>query len=284
MSKLRSNFCVFILSHGRPDNIKTLRLLEKSGYTGDWFVVIDNEDQTSEKYYELYGDKVVMFDKLQKSKEFDTADNFNDRRTIVYARNAAFDIAKNLGYDYFLQLDDDYTEFGYRYNKNGKLANKPTQNIDQVFEIFLQFLDDTKADTVAFAQGGDFIGGIDGGMFKKRISRKAMNSFFFRTDSDIRFLGRINEDVNTYCNLGSKGKLFLTYTRFFLNQAATQSSKGGMSDVYLASGTYLKSFYTVMFNPSSVKIGMMGNKNFRLHHQINWNTTVPKIINERYKK
>lgn len=284
MSKLRSNFCVFILSHGRPDNIKTLRLLEKSGYTGDWFVVIDNEDQTSEKYYELYGDKVVMFDKLQKSKEFDTADNFSDRRTIVYARNAAFDIAKNLGYDYFLQLDDDYTEFGYRYNKNGKLANKPSQNIDQVFEIFLQFLDDTKADTVAFAQGGDFIGGIDGGMFKKRISRKAMNSFFFRTDSDIRFLGRINEDVNTYCNLGSKGKLFLTYTRFFLNQAATQSSKGGMSDVYLASGTYLKSFYTVMFNPSSVKIGMMGNKNFRLHHQINWNKTVPKIINERYKK
>lgn len=284
MSNLRDSFCVFILSHGRPDNIKTLKLLERTNYTGPYFIVIDNEDQTSNQYYERFGDKVVMFDKLKQSKKFDTADNFDDRRTIVYARNACFDIAKKLGYEYFLELDDDYNNFAFRYKEKDKLANKQVSSIDQVFEAFLQFLDDTKADTVAFAQGGDFIGGVDGGMFRKGLSRKAMNSFFFRTDSDIRFLGRINEDVNTYCNLGMRGKLFLTYTKFYLNQETTQKSKGGMSDVYLASGTYLKSFYTVMFNPSSVKVSAMGSINFRLHHKINWNNTVPKIIHEKYKK
>lgn len=282
--KLRDSFCVFILSHGRPDNIKTLRLLERLNYDGPLHILIDNEDSTAEQYYNNFGDKVIMFDKMQQASKLDPADNFNDRRTIIYARNACFDVAKELGYEYFLELDDDYTEFAYRFKKGSKLANKKAQDINLVFEAFLQFLDDTKADTVAFAQGGDFIGGLDGGVFKKGLIRKAMNSFFFRTDSDLRFVGRINEDVNTYCNLGSKGRLFLTYTKFYLNQETTQKSEGGMSDVYLASGTYLKSFYTIIFNPSSVKIKLMGNKNMRMHHSINWNNTVPKIINEKYKK
>lgn len=275
---------MFVLSHGRPDNIKTLRLLERLNYDGPLHILIDNEDSTAEQYYNNFGDKVIMFDKMQQASKLDPADNFNDRRTIIYARNACFDVAKKLGYEYFLELDDDYTEFAYRFKKGSKLANKKAQDINLVFEAFLQFLDDTKADTVAFAQGGDFIGGLDGGVFKKGLIRKAMNSFFFRTDSDLRFVGRINEDVNTYCNLGSKGRLFLTYTKFYLNQETTQKSEGGMSDVYLASGTYLKSFYTIIFNPSSVKIKLMGNKNMRMHHSINWNNTVPKIINEKYRK
>ena len=51
-----------------------------------------------------------MFDKLEISKKFDEFDNFDDRRAIVYARNASFEIAKKLGLKYFLQLDDDYEE------------------------------------------------------------------------------------------------------------------------------------------------------------------------------
>ena len=29
-----NNFAVFILTHGRPDNVKTLQTLKKCGYTG----------------------------------------------------------------------------------------------------------------------------------------------------------------------------------------------------------------------------------------------------------
>jgi len=57
-----------------------------------------------------------------------------------------------------------------------------------------------------------------------------------------------------------------------------------MTESYLDGGTYLKSFYSVMFNPSCIKIMMMGNKHKRLHHAVFWNNAVPKIINERYKK
>ncbi len=57
-----------------------------------------------------------------------------------------------------------------------------------------------------------------------------------------------------------------------------------MTDVYLDSGTYIKSFYTVMFSPSSVKVSLMGTAEARLHHSISWEHTVPQIIREEHKK
>ena len=52
---VRDSFAIFILTHGRPDKVLTLTLLEKCNYTGKWYLVIDNEDKTADRYYELYG-------------------------------------------------------------------------------------------------------------------------------------------------------------------------------------------------------------------------------------
>jgi hypothetical protein len=282
---LRNDFGVFILTHGRPNNIPTLKSLERGNYTGKVFIIIDNEDKEAEEYKRLYGDKVIMFDKLEVSKTFDTADNFKDRRTIVYARNSCWDIAEKLGLKYFLQLDDDYTRFYFKWIKNGKtLSDVRCKQLDRLFEAMITFLDKTNALTVALAQGGDYIGGADSGMLEKGIKRKAMNTLFCRTDRRFQFLGRINEDVNTYVTLGRQGHLFFTVTRAGIQQKATQSNKGGMSDVYLDSGTYLKSFYSVIFSPSCVKIGRMGNIFKRIHHKIAWNNCTPMIISDFYKK
>lgn len=280
-----NNFCVFILSHGRANNVKTLETLKKANYTGDWYIVIDNEDSTANDYYEKFGkDKVIMFDKLEISKTFDTYDNFNDRRTIVYARNVCFRLAKEMGYRYFLQCDDDYESFMYRFSDGKKLKSKTCKNFDKLCESMLRFLNDTNAHTVCMAQGGDFIGGVQGGNWQKGILRKVMNSFFCDVEKPFQFVGRINEDVNTYTTLGSRGVLMLTVTRVMLTQATTQSNSKGMTEVYLDGGTYLKSFYSVISCPSAVKISLMGATNKRIHHKINWNNCVPKILSEKYKK
>jgi hypothetical protein len=57
-----------------------------------------------------------------------------------------------------------------------------------------------------------------------------------------------------------------------------------MVDIYADVGTYVKSFYTIIAQPSSVKIAMMGDKHYRIHHKINWNNTAVKIVSGRYKK
>lgn len=281
---MRDDFAVFILSHGRANNIKTIDTLEKGNYTGRWYIIIDNEDKTADEYYRLFGDHVVMFDKKKMAKRVDVGDNIDDRRMVVYARNAVYDIAKDLGLTYFLQLDDDYTALQYRYIEDGKFKGKNVPHFNLIFGAMLDFLEVSGAKTVAFAQTGDYIGGKDGGLFQKGIVRKAMNTFFCKVDRRIKFVGRINEDATTYCLEGSQGGLFFTFTKVGVQQVKTQANKGGLTDIYLDLGTYVKSFYSVMYMPSCVRVAAMGNKDYRLHHKIRWDNCVPKILNERYKK
>jgi hypothetical protein len=280
------DFCIFILSHGRADNITTYKTLKKAGYNGDVYIVIDNEDDTSEQYYEKYGDKVLMFNKLEVSKTFDEADNFDNRKSIVYARNVCFDLAKKMNYTYFMQLDDDYSAFEYRvYNTSKCKPKKIRKNINYLLELILKFYKKTNAKSIAIAQGGDFIGGNQNSNAKNpKLKRKCMNTFVCSTERPFKFVGRINEDVNTYTYKASKGDLFFTIPYASIVQKTTQSNKGGMTDIYIDNGTYVKSFYSVMFHPSSVKVGLMGDTNKRLHHKVNWNNTAPKILNEQYKK
>lgn len=282
---LRNDFCVFILTHGRADRVYTHKTIRKEGYTGPIYLVVDNEDDQVDEYIRRYGDEyVIVFDKKARAKKTDTPDTSEDRRTIVYARNECFDIAERLGFRYFLELDDDYTDFQYRYEGENKLLIKSAKNLDDLFEAMLRFLDSSGALTVAFAQGGDMIGGKHASNFRKGLLRKAMNTFFCDTQKRFEFVGRINEDVNTYTSLGNKGELLFTYTGFMITQKTTQSNAGGMTDTYLDMGTYLKSFYSVIYSPQAVKIGEMGDKHKRIHHSVNWDRCVPQILNEKWKK
>lgn len=280
-----NDFCVFILTNGRPKKVKTYNSLRKCGYTGAIYIVIDDEDKSKDEYYEKFGEDVIEFSKSEMARKFDTGDNFSDMRAIVYARNACFDIAKKLGYKYFIQLDDDYTTFAYKFDTERRYRQRRIYKLDKVFTELLEYYKSINALSVAMAQNGDFIGGKNSGVARDiGTKRKAMNTFICSTDREFKFVGRINEDVNTYVNLGNRGFLFLTILLVAINQTATQKNKGGMTELYLDSGTYLKSFYSVMYNPSSVKIAEMGDKHKRIHHQVSWNNAVPKIIREENKR
>jgi len=278
------DFTVFILSHGRPGRIDTIRSLEKCGYTGSYYIVIDDEDDTADEYIRRYGDRVIVFNKREVAATFDEGDNFGDRRAVIYARNACFNIAERLGVRYFLELDDDYTNFAYELEKTKRTAK--IRNLDGVIEAMLKFYMSISAMSIAFAQTGDYVGGdMDSSTSASKLHwRKCMNSFFCSVDRRYRFVGRINEDVNTYTWYQSLGNVFLTIPYIVIQQRRTQKNRGGMTDLYLDSGTYVKSFYTVMYQPSSVRVVMMTSKHKRFHHMIDWRCTVPYIIRERYRK
>jgi hypothetical protein len=268
---------VFILTHGRPENVKTLSTLKKCGYTGKIYFIVDNEDKSIENYIKNYGiDNVKIFDKKLMADSIDEGNNFDNRKVIIHARNACFKIAKDLGIKYFVQFDDDYYYFGFRYITGAKII----KNLDNVFNSMLDFYKTTNIKSICFSQGGDHIGGFSG----IKLKRKAMNSFFCSTDRPFQFVGSINEDVNTYTSLGSRGDLFFTFTNIQLDQNDTQSNKNGMTDEYALSGTYVKSFHSVLMHPSSVKASMMNAKHKRIHHSIKWINTTPMILSEKYKK
>lgn len=209
-------FAVFILSFGRPGKVVTARVLRESGYTGEIYIVCSDDDKTLPEYKKEFGDKVIVFSKKEMKGSFDIWDNQDNEKVVVYARNANFWIAKSLGIDYFLQLDDDYTRLEFMFDENLFFKHTKIKNIDRVFDIFVDFLRTTPTTSIAWSQAWDFIGWAE--------------------------------------------------------------------STYGEQGTYVKSFYSVMFAPSCVKVRAMGEEHRRLHHNIDWKCAVPVIIREKYKK
>jgi hypothetical protein len=284
---MRPDFCAYILSHGRPDRVQTYASLRRSGYTGPIRIVIDDEDPTGDQYRARYGAEVVTFSKAAAALLFDEMDNHDERRSVVYARNALWGIAKADGYRYFIELDDDYKEFEYRFNSRGDHMWCPIRTMDECLAALLDFRNTSGSTCVALAQGGDYIGGIGNNGNKQTLRRKVMNSFICDVEQPFYFCGKLNDDVNTYVSLGARGVLLFTVIQAKLVQEQTQANAGGLTDIYKAFGTYVKSFYTVMIQPSSVKVGAMGDPrsdNYRLHHKIHWPNTVPCILSPDHRK
>jgi hypothetical protein len=279
------DFAVFILTNGRPDRVVTYDTLKRCGYTGPIYLIVDDLDNTREEYIKIYGNQVIIFDKMKIAETFDSGDNFKDHRTIIYARNASFEIARRMKIRYFMQLDDDYHHFQFRFDDKLNYKPKVIKDLDSIFANLLEFYVKSGAASIAIAQGGDFIGGSDSQMASiVRLKRKCMNSFICSPERSFKFVGRVNEDVNTYTHLASKGLLLFTTNQLTLEQTQTQSNAGGMTEMYLQSGTYVKSFYSVMYQPSSVAIGLLQDRTSRIHHRVNWKNTVPKILAESVKK
>lgn len=283
---MRDDFAAFILTHKRPDRVFTYNQLCKQGYTGKVYFVVDDEDPTLPQYRERFGaERVLTFSKEAIAQTFDEGDNFVDRRAIIYARNASWDLARQIGVRYFMQLDDDYTDFRQRFNDRQEYGYYPTRNLDAVLSALLDYFVTIPALSICFSQGGDHIGG-GASSWNRRVTmyRKAMNTFLCDVERPFQFFGRINEDVNTYVLTGMRGGLFFTLNALQFVQVNTQTNAGGMTELYLDGGTYRKSFYSVMYAPSCVKIADMGPVRRRIHHKIDWPKAVPKILRESHRR
>ena len=282
---MRDDCCVFILSYDRPQSVKTVGTLEKHGYTGDWYIIIDHEEDIEPYEREHSEENIIFLEKDDALPELDRGDNFDRRNCNVYARQQLWGVADDLEYDYFMILDDDYYHFQYRFDSDFGYAPEVMRDFDRYIDTSIQFLESADLDVLCMAQGGDFIGGKNAGLAEKvQIKRKAMNSFLCKTDRPFDFRGTVNEDVNTYVRAAQLGKLFLTANVASIEQEDTQQEEGGLTDIYLDMGTYIKSFYTILYTPSCTSLMRLHDRaDDRVHHRISWRNAVPKIVPESTK-
>lgn len=278
-----SSYPIFILSYGRAQHIITYKTLLEGGISPeDIYIVCSDDDKTLKEYKSLYPN-VIVFSKEKVRVDTDLMDNFEKRNIVVFARNEIFKIAKGMKIEYFCVLDDDYDRFSFRRCFGDKLKGFKVKNIKVIFNKCFEYLKNTpELDCFALCQDGDMIGGV-GGFDRIAFKRKIMNAYFFRTSSLIKFLGSINEDLTASVYEGQRGKLMFTINDVSVHQLITQSNGGGLTDVYLDSGTYIKSFYSVMAAPNCVKISAMGSKDLRIHHKVDWNKAVPKLLRAEYE-
>lgn len=273
----------FILTYKRPDRQKTYGYLKKSGVSDNQiWMVVDDTDDTVEEYKKRFKN-VYVFSKREVRPSVDLMDNLNRMNAVVYARNKIYDIAAELGAERFIMLDDDYSDIHYQIGANGERLTRQysIKNLNEIVCVLFEFMDSVPSlKVLAIGQGGDLFSSS----IIYKTKRKAMNMFFCRTDRRIVFRGTMNEDVNMYVDLGRRGELALTVFFVALCQEPTQLQRGGLTDLYLELGTYVKSMYPVMIAPTAVTVAPMGAKNLRLHHKIDYNKLCPKIIDEKYKK
>lgn len=282
---LPNDFAVIIPTHGRYDRVYTESSLRKSGYTGPIYLLCDDGDKQLDQYKEKYGDNVLVFSKDDYAGKFDKMDNFGNNACVVYARNAMWDAARSVGLKYFSVADDDYSAIEYRITSDGGYYAKKVKNADALFCAHINFMRESGVDTVCFAQGGDYIGGAENAKVSDgfKHSRKMMNWYFFDVDKPIEFKGTINEDLTSSVTHGVTGGVILTSFMNSIVQKETQTNAGGLTEIYLELGTYVKSFYSVIAAPSCIKVAAMGDSSLRLHHAVTWKNAVPKIIRESVK-
>lgn len=280
------DFAVMILCHGRAENTPTWGTLRKYGYTGRILIICDDEDKDLQNYIDIFGEEdVKIFSKDKIAEYIDTKDDGSNRACAVYARNACYDIAEEMGLKYFAEYDDDYTSHPYRWEEDGVMYRSTLANLDAVFEAYLEFLETNEnIYSVAFGQPGDFIGGVGSRLHQERYRRKCMNSWICKTDRRLQFNGTMNDDASCYFIGGSRGQLFFTFDFMMIDQPETQQVEGGMTELYLGAGTYQKTWYSIIECPSFVKAGMMGDRHWRIHHQIDHKSAYPMILSSRYKK
>ena len=100
-----NDFCIFIISNGRANNVVTWRTLDNKKSKYPRYIILDDIDTQIDDYKKKYGDdKIIVFNKEEIAKTTEHGDNFWNLRTTTHARNACYNIAKDLGYTYFLVL------------------------------------------------------------------------------------------------------------------------------------------------------------------------------------
>ena len=286
--------CIFILTHERAEEITTYRLLQQYPVEYPVYIVVDDQDKQLDLYKELFGERLLIFNKEQIIQEYniDLAENFKNYLNITVPRTACFKLAKELGYDCFLELDDDYTRISYKVPLGTVLKDikVPSADLNKILKYHFEFLMSTPVDSVALGQAGDYIGGVNASVVKHGSKRKAMNFLFMRTENVVKFSGTLNEDVTCYTNEAMKGKIFLTFPFVSVAQIESQQLEGGLEHIYKDYGTYVKSFYSILYTPSAIKIATMAGNNkdarghTRIHHNVLYNNCTPKILSESYKK
>lgn len=281
---MTKKFAVFILTHGRPHNQLTVKSLQDVGYTGEWYLVVDDQDNTFEEYVKVWGaDRVILFNKDYFILNTDTGLHTPVPKFAVFARNAIEYIAKEMGYKTFMMLDDDITKFRIRLPVGNSLKSfQFTAQFDSIIENSVDYVLNCDIACMGLGFCNLYIGGVEN--FRKENPRQRLcaEAFIRNTSHPISWRLNMVEDLITSIDAAMSGDVWFQFLPIQCEIKMSEGAvDGGNSDVYRQLGMYRISFMPVIAYPSSNAV-RLGKKT--------WASTttpdkcIPKIISSRYRK
>lgn len=279
---MKNDYAVFIISHKRPE-VETLKALQKSGYNGEYFIVIDDTDPTIEEYKSRYGEHLLVFNKEEIWKNTDTIDNFKIMTCCTYSRNYCIKAAKEKGYKYLVNLDDDIKMFKFRFVQGEKLAISSIKDIGKVFEEYIKFMETAQLTCSGFIMAGKLIGGKKNLLVDSCFYSRPTNCFIMKASTPY-FKGTYYEDAIYAIQNNKQG--YLTYALMPVVIYGTPPMKnhdgGGMTAAYEEQNEFTQYFHIKVAEPTSIKLKVCNNGKVKTTFLENF--FVPKILNEEVKK
>lgn len=246
---------VLIKSHGRPDKQLTYNTLREAGFTGKIIFVLDDEDNTSFRYFEIVkadsNSDMIVFNKENLVQTIDSGTNTPKRNVNLYAWCACEEIMRKFySNDFFIMADDDITRFRYRYLEDGHLKSIPiTQNLDRIFEHVQNYME---CSNIAAASTGIpqmyFSKELDENLWKYRV----VYQFVFRNPKfDMNWVSEYEEDIISSINMSKDGKYVTCLPMIQHDAVALGKSDGGMKSMYDENNSRFRlAEYGHIFNPS----------------------------------
>lgn len=276
---------IYICTHGRPSKQITHRMLRKAGYTGEIVLVIDNEDEHGKGYLEFVkgedNTRIHVFDKRKIIDSTNTTNYPPNRKTILYAKNACEQFAKEDNCDCFVICDDDIPGFRYRYVE-GKSCKSLTisDNMDQIIDSHYKFLIESNVAATSFGIAQFYFTGANcfnnDNMQKWRIPY----TFVFRNiQHSIDWVSDYGEDITTSIEQSRHGQFQCAMPFVQMNLSPMGVGDGGM--VELHKDTFRLAEYGHVWHPDCEQI-----KYYKDH----WMSTIerdkafPKLISSSFKK
>ena len=271
---------IFVPSYHRAKNVKTAKYLLKIGYNPEKIhIVIDSEADDLEAYkkeMEKLGVNLHQFEMGEAIARFDYVHRPSPaRRSAGQARNMFYEIAAGLGIDFFCVIDDDTNHYQIR----PFAVYERTANLDDfcsVFSAVKEMMQKHNIGCFGLSQTGDMFERFS----EKMIRKKIMNTTFY----DTRFVyrgerGIQDDDTSQFVGMMNEGYFTASLaTGLVLNQKASATQAGGLTDLYNEVKLLNKSLVVPIQFPSCVKAERQKRNGGRLHHKISYRYLMPKIL------
>jgi len=277
-------YAVFILSHNRADRVETYDTLKNLGYSGEVYIVVDDEDPMLSTYIKRFGEIVVVFNKSEWIKDTDTVTNIKLKSSPVYARNAIEHMAKSALYDAYIVMDDDIKNLRYKYINDYKVkSHHVTCNLDSIFFEYINYLLSAEIATLSFAHVMTYAGGVHNESDIARLAehRYTCQIHIRNLKFPVDWISLANNDSISANNTAKIGYLWWSLPFIIYDSPKMNTLPGGMKKVYDAVSGFSRSFMSTVVSPTVCKVGV-SNGRFNIHR--NLKCAYPMIISGRYKK
>ena len=270
---MTEDFAVYIPSYKRVDRQLTYEAIREMGYTGEIYIVVGLDDPTLDDYKERYGDEIITFDKYDYMDNTDSMTNEKKLETVVYARNAILDMAREAGKRFILMMDDDLLHL-----RSFETREKLSGGFQEQVGIVVEFMKSTGVEVVTYGYS-HYIRQRYG-----RWQRPMYQSFYIDLESDIRFQGESSDDEIYYLRRRRVGKQMTAIEDITIHTPSRGLNEGGLKDLYDGSHYYQILFYTFMEDPPACR--------FRYNQKIdNFSLSIdcseksyPQVLNEKWRK